>query len=88
MTYFKADDTLFEIIEKYPQTLKVFVEQGFEQLADKEKRATLGKALRLNIALSMRNIDETAFGGELLNQAIEGANGSNGTVDPSKKDQY
>ena len=84
MAYFKAEDTLFEITEKYPQTIKVFVEQGFEQLADKEKRATLGKALRLNIALSMRNIDETAFA-DLLNQAIEGANSNNSYIDPSKK---
>jgi ABC-type Fe3+ transport system substrate-binding protein len=84
MAYFNADDTLFEITEKYPQTVKVFVEQGFEQLADKDKRATLGKALRLNIALSMRNIDEAAFA-ELLIQAIEGTNGNSTTVDPARK---
>ncbi|MBZ0243402.1 MAG: ABC transporter substrate-binding protein, partial [Bacteroidales bacterium] len=84
MAYFKAEDSLFDITEKYPQTIKVFVEQGFEQLADEEKRATLGKALRLNSALSMRNIDEAAFA-ELLNQAIEGTNGDNLAVDPAKK---
>ncbi|MCK9451976.1 MAG: ABC transporter substrate-binding protein [Bacteroidales bacterium] len=84
MAYFKAEDSLFEITEKHPQTIKVFVEQGFEQLADEQKRATLGKALRLNIALAMRNIDEAAFA-ELLNQAIEGTNGNNAAVDSSKK---
>lgn len=84
MNYFNAGDTLFEITEKYPQTIKVFVEQGFEQLADEQKRTTLGKALKLNIALSMRNIDEAAFA-ELLNQAIEGTNGNKAAVDPAKR---
>ncbi len=70
-SYFKPTDSLFAITENHPETLDVFVRQGFVQLADAEKRASFGKALRLDIALSMRQIDYDAFE-QLLLEAIEG----------------
>ncbi|PKP52045.1 MAG: spermidine/putrescine ABC transporter substrate-binding protein [Bacteroidetes bacterium HGW-Bacteroidetes-1] len=70
--YFKPEDTLFDITEKYPQTLRVFISNGFTQLADEDKRSTFGKALQLHIALMMRQLDQDGFI-ELLETAIEGA---------------
>ncbi|MBU1369278.1 MAG: ABC transporter substrate-binding protein [Bacteroidetes bacterium] len=84
MTYFSTKDSLFDITEKYPQTLEIFVAQGFVQLADEQKRATMGKSLQLDIALSMRNIDEAAFH-NLLIQAIESKGNSNVTNKPEKQ---
>jgi hypothetical protein len=45
MKYFEVTDNLFDITEKYPQTLKVFLANGFTQLADEQKRSVFGKAL-------------------------------------------
>lgn len=72
MRYFESDWTLFDITERYPETKDVFVRHGFVQMNDEAKRTTFGKALQLDIALSMRQMDIEAFSG-LLNQAIESA---------------
>jgi ABC-type Fe3+ transport system substrate-binding protein len=72
MRYFEPTDSLFDITEKYPETLKVFSSNGFTQLLEPEKRQTFGKALQLGIALSMRQIDYDAFVNMLL-LAIEGS---------------
>lgn len=71
MKYFEATDSLFDITEKYPETLKVFTANGFAQLADAVKRNTFGKQLQLDMALSMRQLDYEAFS-LMLHNAIEG----------------
>ncbi|MBS4057396.1 MAG: ABC transporter substrate-binding protein [Bacteroidales bacterium] len=71
MKYFVASDSLYHITEQYPATLPVFIANGFTQLADPQKRETFGKALQLEIALMMRQLDLDAFI-MLLEQAIEG----------------
>lgn len=79
MKYFDLDTSLFDITERYPQTLNVFVAHGFGQLAEESKRQTFGKMLQLGIALSMRQIDAVSFV-ELLENTIEGSgvSGTNG----------
>jgi ABC-type Fe3+ transport system substrate-binding protein len=61
MKYFAATDSLYDITEKYPETLRVFLSHGFSQLADAGKRATFGKAIQLDIALQMKQIDTGLF---------------------------
>lgn len=70
MKYFESTDSLFDITEKYPVTRKVFIDNGFVQIADDSKRSTFGKALQLSIALAMRQLDEKTFV-FLLEEAIE-----------------
>lgn len=71
MKYFDLGTSLFDITERYPQTLNIFVAHGFGQLAEESKRQTFGKMLQLGIALSMRQIDAVSFV-ELLEKTIEG----------------
>lgn len=71
MKYFAATDSLYEITEKYPETLRVFLAHGFSQLADAGKRATFGKAIQLDIALQMKQIDVELFV-HALEEAISG----------------
>lgn len=71
MKYFDLGTSLFDITERYPQTLNVFVAHGFGQLAEESKRQTFGKMLQLGIALSMRQMDVVSFV-ELLEKTIEG----------------
>lgn len=72
MRYFEPEWTLYDITERYPQTKAVFVKQGFSQVNDETKRSTFGKALQLDIALAMRQLDYDSFEA-LLNHAIEGS---------------
>lgn len=69
MRYFELTDSLFTITEKYPLTKRVFIANGFSQIADEQKRVTFGKALQLDIALAMRQLDQDAFV-QLLEDAI------------------
>ncbi|MBK9290157.1 MAG: ABC transporter substrate-binding protein [Bacteroidetes bacterium] len=59
------EDTLWQIAERYPETIAVFVRHGFSLMADPEKRLAFGSKLRLDIALGMRQIDFEVFYSEL-----------------------
>jgi ABC-type Fe3+ transport system substrate-binding protein len=72
MKYFSLTDNLFDITEKFPQTLPVFISNGFSQLADESKRTTFGKALQLDIAIMMRQIEQDGFI-KSLETAIDGS---------------
>lgn len=59
--YFENTDTIFNITEKYPDTIALFVANGFENLANEFMRKTLGKTISLEMALSMRKINQEEF---------------------------
>lgn len=52
--YFNIEDTVFHITEKYPETINVFIANGFEQFKDKKMRKVMGKSISLKMALSMK----------------------------------
>jgi len=58
------------IAETYPETIPVFVRNGFSMMSDPEKRKAFGSKLSLDIALSMKQIDVEAFVTD-LEMAIE-----------------
>lgn len=62
--------TLFEITEKYSETIPVFVSNGFPQMEDAKKRATIGKSITLQVAVSMKKMDLNAFI-QLLEETIK-----------------
>ncbi|HIT90220.1 MAG TPA: ABC transporter substrate-binding protein [Candidatus Merdenecus merdavium] len=68
--YFKASDTIYDITEKYPETIGLFVSNGFEHLNDPTMRSTLGKSITLEMALSMRKLNQEIFI-EKLEEVIE-----------------
>ena len=70
MSYFDKDTTLWDLVEKYPKTIDVFVSNGFRQMSDPEQRGKFGKSISLNIALMMKKIDFDTFS-KLLVEAIE-----------------
>lgn len=59
--YIKATDTIYDITEKYPETIGLFVTNGFEQLNNPIMRNTLGKTVTLEMALSMRKLNQELF---------------------------
>jgi ABC-type Fe3+ transport system substrate-binding protein len=68
--YLKATDTIYDITEKYPELINFFVANGFENLSNPVMRRTLGKTVTLEMALSMKKINQEAFI-QKLNEVIE-----------------
>lgn len=59
--YIKPNDTIYDITEKYPETIGLFVTNGFEQLNNPVMRSALGKTVTLEMALSMKKLNQTLF---------------------------
>lgn len=72
--YFNIKDSLYDITEKYPETLSLFVSTGFEDMRDEEKRKSFGKAISLEMALSMKKINVETFVGRLVEMIEEKKN--------------
>jgi len=67
--YIDIKDTLLEITEKYPETIQIFSENGFPQMNEKEKREQFGKALSLEMALTLKQLNKDSFV-KVLEEAI------------------
>ena len=65
--YFSLDDLLLNITEKYPQTVDVFVSNGFSNMKDEEMRKQFGSHISLKNALAMKGKDIEAFSNLLFN---------------------
>ena len=69
MSYIDINDTIFNITEKFPETVDIFVSRGFPRMGDYNQRAGYGKLLSLKAALKMKGLNEELFTG-LLNDTI------------------
>ncbi len=67
--YFLETDTLYTIAERYPETIAVFVQNGFPQMDDAVQREQFGSMIRLDAALKMKNLNPQTFL-SLLNEVI------------------
>lgn len=61
--------TVFEITERYPSTIGVFVKNGFPRMRDADKRRVQGKALTVRSAALLRRLDQA----ELIRKLQEAA---------------
>lgn len=78
--YFTMDYTLFEITEKYPQTIPVFTSNGFPQMGVEEKRTDFGKKVSLRTALSFQNRDPDTFTALLVSSIEKELHGEDVTL--------
>lgn len=78
--YFHNQDSLFDITEKYPETIELFASIGFEQMQDETKRAAFGKAITLQMALQMKKINVETFSEGLIEVIEDRRNNIDGTV--------
>ena len=67
--------TLFDITEKHPETIDIFVANGFAQVADAEQRRSHGKLVTLAQAVKMKDKDLDTFT-RLLEGAIQDSSAS------------
>lgn len=61
MKRINGSDTLYKITKDYPETIDVFVAEGFTQMESKSQRETFGKKLTLEMALKLRKIGLESF---------------------------
>ena len=55
------DATLLTITDRWPETVPVFVAQGFPQMGDEGKRRAFGGAISLRQATGLKKLDLDAF---------------------------
>lgn len=78
--YFHATDTLHTITERFPETVAVFVSNGFPQMDDAAQREQFGKMINLDAALKMKNLNPQTFI-SLLDEVITAErNGADATL--------
>ncbi|OJF75638.1 MAG: iron ABC transporter substrate-binding protein [Treponema sp. CETP13] len=70
MDYFTKDTTLWDITEKYPQTISVFTSNGFQNMEDPAQREKFAKSISLQNALMLKQINYDSFA-KFLVDAIE-----------------
>ena len=68
--YFDIKDKVFDITEKYPETIDIFVANGFEQLANDKMRKIMGKTISMEMACLSKKINIELFEQRLV-EAIE-----------------
>ena len=64
--YFDIKDKVYEITEKYPETIDVFVEAGFDQLKNDAMRKIMGKTISVEMACRSKKINVELFEKKLI----------------------
>lgn len=59
--YFNVNDSLYDITERYPETIDLFESIGFEGMKDENQRKLIGKSITLETALKMKKINLDVF---------------------------
>lgn len=65
-SYFDLTETLFDITERYPETIRYFEEKGFTALANPVMRKTMGGKISLEKALLSKKLDSALCEKELI----------------------
>lgn len=82
--YFDKKDTLYNITEKYKQSIKILVSLGFDKIEDDNLRKSFGSNISLEDALRLKKIDINMFEKELIKE-IENNDDINSQI---SKDKY
>ncbi len=70
--YFDVKDKVYDITEKYPETIDIFAANGFEQLKNDKMRKLMGKTISLEMACRSKRVNLDLFEDKLVG-AIEQA---------------
>ncbi len=64
--YFDIKDRVYDITKKYPETIDVFVANGFNKFADEDMRKSMGKIISLEMVLKSKKLDIKTFTQKLI----------------------
>jgi ABC-type Fe3+ transport system substrate-binding protein len=68
--YFDIKDKIFDITEKYPETIDIFVSNGFDQLKNEKMRKLMGETISMKMACMTKRVNVELFEKKLV-EAIE-----------------
>lgn len=68
--YFDIKDKVYDITEKYPESIDIFVSSGFEQFGNEKMRELMGKTISLEMACKSKKVNVDLFEKKLV-EAIE-----------------
>lgn len=83
--HFDIKDTLFDLTEKYPESIDLLVSIGFENIKDESQRNTIGRAITLENALKSKNINIDEFS-DKLRETIEESQNIKNEIDLKNED--
>ncbi len=63
---FNIKDTLYDITEKYPESIELLASIGFENIKNESQRNTIGRAITIENALKTKNINLSDFTQRLI----------------------
>ena len=61
LTVVDKDTKVFDIVDQYPETLQIFLDYGFSQMANPVMRNTMGRVATIDMAAKMHNVDREKF---------------------------
>ena len=79
--FFDKKDTLYDITEKYNETIEVLASIGFENLKDEAMRKSFGKSITLEAALKIKRLDPEAIQEKLIARILEAKEQEGGNSD-------
>lgn len=82
--YFDIKDKVYDVTEKYPETLDVFVESGFEQLKNDAMRKIMGKTISVEMACKSKKINAELFEEKLIDIIEQNRTDVDGKMDIGK----
>jgi hypothetical protein len=85
--YFRVNDTLLAIAEKYPETVDVFVSQGFDHMRDESKRKAFGAAVTLKTALTLKQLNVDTFSDLLVDRIEQQRNNVDASLNTAEREK-
>ncbi|MGO1470257.1 MAG: ABC transporter substrate-binding protein [Tissierella sp.] len=82
--YFNINDKVYDLTQKYPETIDVFVEAGFEQLKNDTMRKVMGKTISVEMACKSKKINTDLFEEKLIDIIEENLTDVDGKMDTGK----
>jgi len=61
LTEVTKDTKVFDIVDQFPDTLQIFLDFGFKQMANPVMRNTMGRVATIDMATKMHNVDIDKF---------------------------
>lgn len=61
LTEVNKETKVFDVVDQYPDTLQIFLDFGFSQMANPVMRNTMGRVATIDMATKMHNVDLDTF---------------------------
>jgi len=83
--YFEVKEKVFDITERYPETIDVFAANGFEHLKNEAMRKVMGKTISFELACKTKKVNVEIFEQKLVEIIEQTRNSSDSSLSDVKK---